>query len=54
MTNFACQDKSEIDKKNRYFPSFAIEMTFINKKLITIKNNTRSYKLHPLNHPNSN
>lgn len=51
MNNFACL--AGYSDGSRRFPSFAIEVTMVNKKLIKLKSNSRSYALHPKNHPNS-
>jgi len=42
MNNYSCT-------KDRKLPSTAIEATLVNRKLIKLKSQTRSYALHPLN-----
>lgn len=37
----------------RAMPALAFEVTLINKKLITVHSQTRSFKQHPLNTPNN-
>ncbi len=39
-------DKS---KENRKLPSIAFEVSLINKKLISLHSDSRSFNLHPLN-----
>lgn len=48
MNNYGCNHIP-----NRIYPSDAIEVSLVNKKLITIHKNTTSYALHPKNTPNS-
>ena len=36
----------------RHLKSWAVQLTLVNKKLITLNSNSRSYKLNPLNRPN--
>ena len=38
----------------RKLPSHAFEVTLINKKLINVKSDRRSFTEHPLNAPNTN
>jgi hypothetical protein len=46
MTNsVACEPLERLQKKERFFTSFAIETTLINKRLITINSPTRSYAI---------
>jgi hypothetical protein len=47
FTNWGCIDREEA--KWRHLPARAVELTLINKNLIKIKSNSRSYALHPLN-----
>jgi hypothetical protein len=53
MNNNACIGQQMINTKNRKIPSFAIEVTMVNKRLITLHSNSRSYALHSKNHPNA-
>lgn len=52
MNNYACVGKNELDSKTRFYPSFAIEVTLVNRRIIKIKSPTRSYTLHPQDRPN--
>lgn len=52
MTNFACLKRLGADTTNRFYPSFAFEVTLINKKLIKLKSDSRSYVSNSLNRPN--
>jgi hypothetical protein len=51
MTNFACVTPAELQQKTRFFPSFVLEVTLVNKRLITINKPTRSYANSPLLKP---
>lgn len=53
MNNNACIGQGQINMKSRYFPSAAIEVTFVNKKLLKLNNNNRGYKLNGYNHINA-
>lgn len=39
--------------QNNYFESLAIEVTLVNKNLLKIKSDTRSYLLNPKNYINN-
>jgi hypothetical protein len=47
MNNYACVGTNELQNKARFFPSFAVEVTLVNRRLIKINKPTRSYALHP-------
>ena len=47
MNNWGCMN-------GRALKSRAVEFSFVNKKLITLKSQTRSFAQHPLNKPNGN
>jgi hypothetical protein len=53
MNNHACI-ATYMDRQNkvRYYPSFAIEVTLVNKKLIKLHSDKRSYALPNGNTPN--
>ena len=50
MTNFACIPIN----RYRRLKSKAVEFCLVNKNLITLRSESRSYKSHPLNRPNTN
>jgi hypothetical protein len=47
MNNWACTNPS-----TRRLKSAAVEFSLVNRKLINLKSESRSYALHPLNKPN--
>ena len=47
MNNWGCFKKSQ-----RKLKSEAVEFTLVNRKLIKLKSESRSYAIHPLNKPN--
>ncbi|CAM6000585.1 unnamed protein product [Sphagnum balticum] len=48
LTDFVCfKDK---EKSEHFLPSPGVEVTFVNRKLITVNSESRSYEQHPLNH----
>jgi hypothetical protein len=47
MNNHAC-----VNSPIRRLKSAAVEFSLVNRKLINIKSESRSYALHPLNQPN--
>jgi len=53
MNNNACLGQQAIQSKSRKFPAFAIEVTMVNKRIITLNSNSRSYSLNSKNHPNA-
>jgi hypothetical protein len=52
MNNYACRSSSGNSTDN-FYPSFAIEVTLVNKNLIKVNKPTRSYSLNSKNTPNS-
>jgi len=53
MNNHACVNRGAGSQPNRFYPSFAIEVTLVNKKLIKVNGQTRSYSLNSRNNPNA-
>lgn len=53
MNNHACVFRGAGNPPDRFYPSFAIEVTLVNKNLIKINAPTRSYTLHSKNTPNA-
>lgn len=53
MNNNACFNISLIEQKSRIFPSKAMEVLLVNKRVVLLNKNTRSYKLHPSFVPNN-
>lgn len=47
MNNYACNNQA-----NRRLKSFAVEFSLVNRRLIKLKSESRSYAVHPLNTPN--
>jgi hypothetical protein len=53
MNNHACVFRGSGNPPDRFYPSFAIEVTLVNKRLIKVNEPTRSYSLSPKNTPNA-
>ena len=49
MNNFGCFSKYPKIEPYRKLKSHALEVTLVNKKLLKLKSESRSYKMHPLN-----
>ena len=43
MTKYSCHSKEMIANKVRKFPSAALEVSLVNKRLVKLNSNTRSY-----------
>jgi len=55
LNNHVCFAANKENKSYllRKIPAYAIEATFVNKRLINLKSETKSFRMHPLNKPNN-
>jgi len=56
MNNHGNLPRQQISAKSRFYPTHAIEVTLVNKKLIKLNSDVRSYALNSkntINNPNN-